>query len=268
MSRFLAVMIPAMQNPVRATRRPVSFPGEFRPASILNLPPLLLAVPILRLAVLTLLLVVPFPHAGVLLAAPPATRDLGLFRITYYHVALESPAAQPDEAGWPVYAPDCAKVLAHTSRTFHHALSLEGTGLLRDGRLLNFESRCDCARPGYKSLRTCYVELDRTLFPWGRGAALNGRFLPLRPFISVAVDPRVIPLGTWIYVRRLRGLTTPDGQQLDGCFRAEDTGHNIKGRWLDLFTGLPEHTRWLQRRLRLERVRVAVNAPQCLERAG
>ena len=192
-----------------------------------------------------------------------AEKSLGFFKLTYYHVAQEASEPIAEKLDWPIYSADCAQIITFTTRTFHNELSLEGTGLLRDGRLVNFESRCSCARAGYKKLRTCYVVLDREAFPWGRGASLNNAFFPLRPLYSVAVDPTLIPIGTEVFLPDLAGRIGPEGTPLSGCFRAEDAGHNIKGKRLDLFTGLPTTTQWLQRNLRLDRVRVVINALRC-----
>ncbi|MDH4247638.1 MAG: 3D domain-containing protein [Deltaproteobacteria bacterium] len=194
-------------------------------------------------------------------AAPE--RNLGSFRLTYYHIALETPPLDPHQANWPVYSHSCESTLALTTQEFHQELSLEGTGLLRDGRLVNFESRCDCARPGYKGLRSCYSELDRNVFPWGRGAKLGMSYLPLQPLHSVAVDPKEIPIGAVVFLPKLSGRPGPNGKTLSGCFRADDTGYAIRGRRLDLFTGRPAWTLWMQRTYRLERVQVVMNSPRC-----
>jgi 3D (Asp-Asp-Asp) domain-containing protein len=47
-------------------------------------------------------------------------------------------------------------------------------------------------------------------------------------FRTIAVDPKVIPLGSWVYIDGL------------GVYRAEDTGGSIKGYKVDLFMGSHE----------------------------
>jgi len=104
-------------------------------------------------------------------------------------------------------------------------LKLEGSGLLRDGRIINYTGKCPF---GYG---TCFEQLDVTDFPFGRGAGLR----PLIPFKSVAVDPRVVRIGEPLYIPEFDGMVLPDGSIHDGCVRADDTGGGIKGRKLDFF---------------------------------
>lgn len=200
-------------------------------------------------------------------AAPaddPPGRLLGTFRLTHYFVAQEQHAGR---GRWPLFSPACERILAHTSETFHHELSLEGTGRLRDGRLLNFSERCPCARPGFQGSRICYDVLDTGLFPWGRGAPFDGGHAALEPFRSVAVDPRLVPLGTVLYVPEFHGRRWPDGRFSDGCVRAEDIGRLIRNRHLDLFTGRPEWSEALFRKGMPSRVRVYVDNPACRKHA-
>ena len=105
------------------------------------------------------------------------------------------------------------------------SLKLEGSGLLADGRVINYTGPC---KYGYG---TCFEQLDVGDFPFGRGAGLR----PLIPFKSVAVDPRVIKIGEPLYVPEFDGMPLPDGSIHDGCVRADDTGGGIKGRKMDFF---------------------------------
>jgi 3D (Asp-Asp-Asp) domain-containing protein len=105
------------------------------------------------------------------------------------------------------------------------SLKLEGSGLMRDGRIINYTGSC---KFGYG---TCFEQLDIGDFPFGRGAGQR----PLIPFKSVAVDPRVIRLGEPLYIPEFDGMVLPDGSIHDGCVRADDTGGGIKGRKMDFF---------------------------------
>ena len=175
---------------------------------------------------------------------------LGRFDITFYYVigeeevmsklATQKPAndetsselaaVQPAVETVTLYEPKTCSPIADVSRQFAQQLRLQGTGKLKDGRVLNIWGACPCDRqPCYKVLKT-----NR----WG--TAGTGR--PLQPFRTVAVDPGVIKLGSLVYVPLLEGRTMPGrppwgGFVHDGCLVADDTGGGIKGKQLDLFVG-------------------------------
>ena len=54
---------------------------------------------------------------------------------------------------------------------------------------------------------------------------------------TVAVDPKVIPRRTVIFIKETVGLPMPDGSKHDGYWYASDIGGAIKGLKLDLFSG-------------------------------
>ncbi len=56
--------------------------------------------------------------------------------------------------------------------------------------------------------------------------------VPAMPERTIAVDPRVIPIGSWVYVDGL------------GVYRAEDTGGAIQGNRIDIF--MPTHEEALE----------------------
>jgi 3D (Asp-Asp-Asp) domain-containing protein len=119
--------------------------------------------------------------------------------------------------------------IAEVSKEFASQLALQGTGKLHDGRVLNIFGACNCGHtPCFKV----------TQAQWG--TAGSGR--PLQPFRTVAVDPRVVKLGSLLYVPLLEGRTMPGRQPWggyvhDGCVIADDTGGHISGNRLDLFVG-------------------------------
>jgi hypothetical protein len=108
---------------------------------------------------------------------------------------------------------------------FAWSLRMEGSGLMMDGRVVNYKGAC---KYGYG---TCFEQLDIAEHPFGRGAGQR----PLIPFKSVAIDPRVIAIGEPLYIPEFDGLQLPDGSIHDGCVRADDTGGGIKKRKMDFF---------------------------------
>jgi 3D (Asp-Asp-Asp) domain-containing protein len=119
--------------------------------------------------------------------------------------------------------------IAEVSKAFASQLALQGTGKLRDGRVVNIFGACNCGHsPCFKV----------THAQWG--TAGTGR--PLQPFRTIAVDPKVVKLGSLLYVPLLEGRLMPGrtpwgGYVHDGCVVADDTGGHIAGNRIDLFVG-------------------------------
>lgn len=176
-------------------------------------------------------------------------RPLGRFDITFYYVVGEDEVARAkkpandnrSDAGVEadlaaispdlvtLYEPRACKPIAEVSREFAAQLQLQGTGKLRDGRVLNIWGECPCER------KPCFKV---TANQWGT----SGTGKPLEPFRTVAVDPSVVKLGSLLYVPLLEGRTMPGrppfgGFVHDGCLVADDTGGGINGNQLDLFVG-------------------------------
>jgi 3D (Asp-Asp-Asp) domain-containing protein len=214
----------------------------------------------------------PPPPASVSVAEEPAEvseaapAELGKFNITFYYivgedeiVARPSRKKEPANENHPVplplapaeggaaeggqelaatappetvtlYGPGggCDRI-AETTREFAYELMLQGTGKLRDGRFVTVWGRCNCPNS------PCFRVTEQQ---WGTGA--GGR--PLQPFRSVGVDPKLIKLGTLLYIPLLEGRTMPGrppwgGFVHDGCVLADDTGGGVKNHQLDLFVG-------------------------------
>lgn len=86
---------------------------------------------------------------------------------------------------------------------------------------------------------------------------------PLVPYRSVAVDPKVIPLGTHLYLRELDGAALPGGGTHDGCALAMDVGGKIKGDKIDWFVEAKANYRDLDDRLKLTHVTVHDGGMRC-----
>lgn len=178
--------------------------------------------------------------------------ETGTYKLTYYWLAYESEYAnEPYEIeiytrqGFPI---------GRFPRAFVFELRLEGSGVLRDGRLINYDGRC------HYGIGTCYQTLDPQAHPFGKG----GQQRALQPFRSVAVDPRWVPLGTPLYMPELRGMRLPDGSYHDGCVRADDTGGGIRRREIDFFVESYANYKFLEEQLWNDhKVTPHVEEPRC-----
>ncbi len=145
------------------------------------------------------------------------------FHLSFYWLAYESEYALED------YDTDIynrrGMFLGRFPKAFVFELTLEGSGVLRDGRILNYDGECAYG------VGTCFRTLKLAEHPLGAGA--QGR--PLEPFRSIAVDPHYIPIGSPIYLPELAGLKLPDGTVHDGCLRADDVGGSIRRHKIDFF---------------------------------
>jgi 3D (Asp-Asp-Asp) domain-containing protein len=184
-------------------------------------------------------------------------RQLGQFTITFYYVIGEDEvtakprlvAANDNRAGagsgdatedteLVAITPDLVTLysgggkcepIAEVSKEFASQLALQGTGKLHDGRVLNIWGACNCDHsPCFKV----------TQAQWGT----SGSGKALQPFRTVAVDPKIVKLGSLLYVPLLEGRTMPGRQPWggyvhDGCVVADDTGGHIAGNRIDLFVG-------------------------------
>lgn len=181
----------------------------------------------------------------------PAGKQLGTFKMTYYWVAKEGEGRR----SVTVYDKRC-KPLARVTRKFARKLRLEGSGHLRDGRLLTTAGGCKCGS-------TCYWAPDES-HRWGAGVKQR----PLSPFRSIAVDTRHVAIGQTLYVPELDGLTMPGsaphgGFVHDGCVIADDKGGGVRGRQIDFFAARRTHYEALFKRHRIKRVKVYDGGERC-----
>jgi 3D (Asp-Asp-Asp) domain-containing protein len=197
---------------------------------------------------------------------PPSSggsgRWLGGFELTEYYPALEA---------WFVGAPVPTPGLSGRHRIdwlySAHGLSMEGDGIGLDGRQyhvanlgsggwLTANGRTGARfgigadAPFWRTGGFWRTGNDGLTFPLENGGWSNGvgaRYVPppgitfapgpSRPLAylrSVAVDPRVIPLGSHIFI--------PSYQSINGgWFEADDTGGAIVGRHIDVFRPPPSN---------------------------
>jgi 3D (Asp-Asp-Asp) domain-containing protein len=196
--------------------------------------------------------------------APEPPKDLGEFHVTFYYMIGEDeaelvtkqkrartaarkaarsggaadttvmasidPAAATAAPLVTLYNGKGCSPIADVTESFADQLALQGTGKLRDGRVVNVWGKCKCG-----DARRCFKVTGRK---WGN----SGTGRPLEPFRTVAVDPKQVKLGSLLYLPALDGMTMPGrgpigGFKHDGCVAADDTGGGIDGRQLDLFVG-------------------------------
>ncbi len=201
--------------------------------------------------------------AALLLPSLPATADsqsllgsgIGNFKLTYYWIVYEQEF--PGRPAVPLYTTD-GKVIAVVTDRFAERVTMEGTGVLRDGRIVNLHEECDFATHGW-----CFLDVDRDAAPFGYGS-----YDPLRPFRTLAVPSDEIPRGTVVYVPDFDGMPLPTDEGgfdfHDGCFVVEDTGWSLHGKHIDLFALAEAHYKALDERMKgRERVSVFLDSPLC-----
>ena len=151
---------------------------------------------------------------------PAAEPVIARLRNTYYYLVREADYAK--------YAADDVlldmedRELEQVSSRFRKALDIEGSGHLLNGKVVNFA--------GVKNGRIRY---RYTRNAWGDGVGTCA----LVPFHSIAVDPKVIKLGSLVRIDETVGMRLPDGSIHDGLWRAVDVGGAIRGDRVDLFVG-------------------------------
>jgi 3D (Asp-Asp-Asp) domain-containing protein len=143
-------------------------------------------------------------------------------------------------------------ILTTVDPYFFAALSLEGSGKLNDGRILNVSGNYAPAPAsvsqslksiadqmyrshyGYVGLSNdCQQYFTYTVSPTLWGVGIHNK--SLTPFVSVATDQSVYPFGTVLFASALVGMKMPDGTTHNGYLHADDTGGAIVGAHCDWF---------------------------------
>lgn len=158
-------------------------------------------------------------------------KSLGMLGPSFYWIALEKENQGPKTE--KVYDTN-HKVITKVSAKFMRHLKLEGTGLLENGKLLNFD-QWKHNPDGTKEV--LYRVCGKTA-PYGYGYENR----TLKAFKSVAVDPDVVPLDSKIYIPAARGAVLPDGTIHDGYFEAVDIGDAIQNKRIDIFTSFGDQS--------------------------
>lgn len=140
-------------------------------------------------------------------------RYLGKFKVTFYWAVDES--EYPESKSSRVYLAD-GQFLGAFSSAFVQAFKVEAAAVLRDGRRISYLKKANRAKL-----------VDRFLGVQG---------YTLTEMRSIAVDPRLIPIGSRLYIPQAENVVI-DGQQLTGVFYAHDIGSAVKGKHIDVFVG-------------------------------
>jgi hypothetical protein len=214
---------------------------------------------------------------------PAALQRLSRWRLTRYFLADE--AEFPPNPVVPILD-RARRILARVDPRFFCHLALNGSGRLRDGRLLNVTGhyvdiiepaayakvltaarRLFPAHPGYGGILTEGQRVTRALAfaeipPERAGEGYTVQHgIACRPFFTLAADigayttsdPRfrgrggLVPVGTRVFILELAGVLLPDGSRHSGNCVVNDTGSAIAGAHADLFSG----TRALSQKVRL-----------------
>ncbi len=192
---------------------------------------------------------------------------LGRFLMTRYYVAEEFGKVAKDDvvladgvpAGVTIYDDKGCRPIATLAPAYVALLDVEGTGKLRDGRVINVTKECGCGHsPCYRSVPS--------KARWGLGVGMR----PLQPFRTISVDPQVIPLGSMVYVAELDGMTMPGkapwgGFVHDGCVIAADVGGGIDGTQIDFFVGRHAYKVALDARKKMRHVTVYDGTVHCAD---
>jgi 3D (Asp-Asp-Asp) domain-containing protein len=102
-----------------------------------------------------------------------------------------------------------------------YGVAMQGTGIADNGKYIKYVSGGGGWRTNFRSLNNC----DGARFAVVNGVTgSTGR--ELIEGYSVAVDPRVIPYGSYVWI-----------ESLGRWFRADDTGGAIKGNKIDVYVG-------------------------------
>jgi 3D (Asp-Asp-Asp) domain-containing protein len=187
-------------------------------------------------------------------------KKVGRFKITYYWVVFQTQFKGAPSV--PLYNKK-KKVLAVVTDAFARRVSMEGTGILRDGRVVNLHEKCKFAKYGW-----CFMLVDTGKAPFGYGSSA-----PLHPFRTLAVPNKALPRGTVVYLPDFDGMPLPGAEggfeYHDGCFVVEDTGWSLSGQHIDIFALSEEYYRALHKRVdEANSVNVFVDYPFCPDKAA
>ncbi|KAI8144926.1 hypothetical protein BJV82DRAFT_606745 [Fennellomyces sp. T-0311] len=111
------------------------------------------------------------------------------------------------------------KTIAKVSKSTYEKFQMEGTGLLKNGEMVNLDDG-----------KNEFMTVDRSKDPYGVGSDDD---IALVPWVSVAAND--MERGTTLYIKDLDGVKLPDGKTHNGCVRVDDEGWSFDDCQLDFF---------------------------------
>lgn len=144
---------------------------------------------------------------------PSSARYAGRFKVTFYWVVDEG--EYPESSSSPIYLSD-GSLLGRFAADFVRAFRIEAAAQLRDGRKISYLKKANRAKV-----------VDRYL---------GTRGYKLTELKSIAVDPRIVPIGSVVYIPQAENVVI-DGKRHNGLFYAHDIGSAVKGKHIDVFLG-------------------------------
>ena len=164
----------------------------------------------------------------------------GTLFTTFYTIADES--LHEGNKSERLVEADSGNLIAMVTKSFRDDLDLEGTGELRDGRILNVAVQGPNGW-SYKILPPNTYGLGVSghyLYPF-RSAAVDYEWLCREAKLGDCSGGRAVVTkrfaGTLLFMPKLQGLTLPNGAVHDGYICAKDIGGAILNDRIDLFVG-------------------------------
>jgi len=127
--------------------------------------------------------------------------------------------------------------------------AVEGTVFVEKDEVLRVLNYAGRSKARQQDCRLCpkyaqyagYEKTGRVLWAFSSGFGKGVKNYHLVPFVTIAVDPSVIPYGSVLYVPGAKGVTYRNAAgeivEHDGFFFAGDTGSKITGNHIDVFIG-------------------------------
>jgi 3D (Asp-Asp-Asp) domain-containing protein len=148
--------------------------------------------------------------------------NLGKFKVTYYWIVDEIDYHGQKEV--PLYLEN-GSLLGYFPRQFVSAFKKEAVARLKDGKLISYLKRKGTVRVVTEPL--------------------GYQGYTLTTLKSVAVDTRIIPLGSKLYIPQFERLYMGNNGVHNGIFHANDIGSQVQGNHIDIFIGEKDNLKYI-----------------------